>query len=365
MSPKYLIKQLSLKQRFALELNRLLTKNMRELHQLRQLFWECTLRCNLACEHCGSDCKNSSTQPDMPLNDFLEVLDSITPHVDTHKTLIILSGGEPTMRKDLEQIGRAINERQFPWGMVTNGMLLNETRLQKLVDAGLRSITVSLDGLEEDHNWMRGHKESFANALKAIQNIAKFSELTWDVVTCVNQRSIQSLNELKKLLIDNGVKRWRLFTIFPQGRASENSQLRLSPKQHRQLMEFITEQRSDQAISISYQCEGFLGSYEGKVRNHLYQCSAGVSIAGILCNGDISACTSIRCNYVQGNIYKDDFWQVWQNKYKRYRNRQWMHTKRCAECNMFRYCEGGGMHMRDNDGNMTFCQYRNLLGLEQ
>ena len=51
-----------------------------EEHRLRQLFWECTLRCNAACLHCGSDCRISSEVRDMPASDFLKVIDSLTPH---------------------------------------------------------------------------------------------------------------------------------------------------------------------------------------------------------------------------------------------------------------------------------------------
>ena len=364
MSLQDTVTNISLKQRIALELNRKLNQNMRSLHELKQLFWECTLRCNLSCRHCGSDCKISARQEDMPLKDFLRVLDSITPHVNPNEVLIILSGGEPSMRQDLEVCGREFQRRGFPWGMVTNGMAITEERLNRLVAAGLRSITVSIDGFEEDHNWMRGHKESFNRAIRAVKCIAKHPQLSWDVVTCINQRTVTYLPQLKDYLYNQGIKNWRLFTIFPQGRATENQELRLKHDQHKQLMEFLVEARKDPAMHVYYECEGFLGGYEGKVRDHLYQCIAGVSVAGVLINGDISACTSIRCNYVQGNIYKDDFWQIWDKGYKPYRDRQWMRHGKCADCKVFRYCEGGGMHLRDDEGNMTFCQYRNLLGIE-
>ena len=74
---------LSLKQKVGLELERQLRKNHKQLHPLRQLFWECTSRCNLHCLHCGSDCKTEALAPDMPAEDFLKVIDEqITPHVD-------------------------------------------------------------------------------------------------------------------------------------------------------------------------------------------------------------------------------------------------------------------------------------------
>ena len=62
----------------ALEIFRRMKHERVEEHPLRQLFWECTLRCNVRCRHCGSDCKSSPATPDMPLQDFLKVLDSIS-----------------------------------------------------------------------------------------------------------------------------------------------------------------------------------------------------------------------------------------------------------------------------------------------
>ena len=79
-----------------------------KLHELNYLFWECTLRCNFGCLHCGSDCTKEAEVPDMAMQDFLNVLDNIAPHVDTKKTMIVLTGGEPTVRKDLEICGREI-----------------------------------------------------------------------------------------------------------------------------------------------------------------------------------------------------------------------------------------------------------------
>ena len=76
-------------------------------HKLRTLFWECTLRCNLACRHCGSDCRVDPGVPDMPLADFLKVLDEeVTPHNRPEDVLLIFSGGEVLVRSDLEEAGR-------------------------------------------------------------------------------------------------------------------------------------------------------------------------------------------------------------------------------------------------------------------
>ena len=390
---------MNLRKRIIFELERLRRKNLQQLHPLQQLFWESTLRCNVHCLHCGSDCSSSEVTPDMPAEDFLRVIDqSVTPHVDPHKVLIIISGGEPLMRKDLAEVGAALKQRGYPWGMVTNGLALTEKRFKELMAAGLRSIAISFDGLELDHNWLRQHPLAFEGATRAIKLAAQFgvqrgstvvqhgsklsnterealnnieqaptpaeqpNGLVWDVVTCVNQRTINQLDEMQQYLWSIGVRNWRLITIDPMGRAAENPELILTPEQHRQVLDYIREKRK-QGLHISYSCEGFMPEYEMEIRDHLFHCAAGISIASILIDGSISACTSVRGKYYQGNIYKDDFWDVWENGFEPYRNRKWMKKlEPCNNCKLFRYCEGGGMHLRQEDGALMLCHHNKLMG---
>ena len=352
---------MNIRKRIIFELERLRRKNLQQLHPLQQLFWESTLRCNVHCLHCGSDCSSSEVTPDMPAEDFLRVIDqSVTPHVDPHKVLIIISGGEPLMRTDLAEVGAALKQRGYPWGMVTNGLAMTEKRFKELMASGLRSMAISFDGMKDNHNWMRQHPLAFDGATRAIKLAAATPSLTWDVVTCVNQRTINQLDEMREYLWSIGVRNWRLITIDPMGRAAENPELLLSPEQHRYLLDYIRDRRKE-GLHISYSCEGFMPDYEGEIRDYLFHCMAGISVASILIDGSISACTSIRGKYYQGNIYKDDFWDVWENRFESYRNREWMRKQApCNNCKLFRYCEGGGMHLRREDGSLMLCHHNKL-----
>ena len=325
---------LTLKKKLALELWRQKENLIREEHPLRQLFWECTLRCDLKCRHCGSDCKMKAASSDMPKEDFLHVLDSIAAKTDPHKVFVIISGGEPLMRRDIEECGRAIYEKGFPWGMVTNGLHLTPQRWQELLKASIHSMTISLDGLEEDHNWMRGNDQSFQMVSQAIDMLVATEGFLFDIVTCVNRRNYPKLDEIKEFLISKGVKRWRLFTVFPVGRAALDPDMRLTNEEFRGVFDYIKKVREED--------------------------QAGVTVGSVTADGSIAACASIRADYHQGNIYEDDFMEVWENRYAAYRQREWMRTGECANCKYFRYCQGNGMHLRDADGKLLFCHLHRL-----
>lgn len=352
---------ISLRKRIGLELARKIRENRKKQHALRQLFWECTHRCNLSCKHCGSDCKQSAVHKDMPAEDFLAVIDSIAPFVEKHKVSIIITGGEPLVRQDLETVGMELYKREFPWGIVSNGLLLTRRRLDSLLAAGMHAITISLDGFEEAHNWLRGHPQSFTRASEAIRMLSGEKELRWDVVTCVNGRNFKDLPRFKEYLIELGVKEWRIFTIFPVGRAAEHSELQLSDADFTALLEFIKQTRQEKTIRLNFACEGFLGGYEAEVRDSFYSCNAGISVASVLVDGSISACPSIRSNFSQGNIYKDNFMDVWENGYQTFRKREWLRSGQCTQCSLFRYCEGNGMHLHDETGKLLVCHYLRIV----
>jgi radical SAM enzyme (rSAM/lipoprotein system) len=355
--------KIPLKKKILLNLYAIKKSSEAVVHELNYLFWECTIRCNMSCLHCGSDCSRDTTTPDMPLPHFLNVLDTIAISATPSKIVIAITGGEPLIRADLAEAGLEITKRGFPWGMVTNGYLLTREKMNDLLDAGIGSMAISLDGLEADHNWFRGNEQSFKRAIAAIGHAAgsNKNEFIFDIVTCVNKRNFKDLEKIKSILIDNGVKKWRLVSIFPKGRAQDNPELKLTGEQLRQTLDFIKLTRDEGKIIASYGCEGFLGGYEMETRDFPFYCRAGIGIGSVLVDGSISACPSLRADYIQGSIYKDNFMDIWNNRFQVMRNRNWLKTGECTKCKVWKYCKGNGLHLRkENTGELLYCNYKAL-----
>lgn len=331
-------------------------------HELNYLFWECTTRCNLNCLHCGSDCHSDSTHPDMPRQDFLRALDTLEK--PAKHFIVALTGGEPLLRKDLEEVGMEIRKRGMRWGMVTNGHLYDRKRHDSLLSAGMGALTISVDGLEKSHDWLRNRPGSFAKVDRAIALAAASKRLNFDVVTCVNRRNFKELVPIYRYLQEKGVKAWRLFTIIPIGRAVENPELILSDREFKQTLDFITEHRKKGDMDVKFSCEGYVGAYESKVRDTPFFCRAGINIGSILIDGSISACPNIDRSFIQGNIYKDNFHHIWKTKFAPFRDRSWNRKGPCAECKDYVNCLGNGLHNWHGDKSKALvCHQGKLEGL--
>ncbi|MCK5821982.1 MAG: TIGR04133 family radical SAM/SPASM protein [Bacteroidales bacterium] len=352
----------SLKQKALLKSFRHYRKAETALHPLNYLFWECTLRCNLSCLHCGSDCHVDSEVPDMPSDIFLREMEHIAQKYDPTKIMVVITGGEPLLRKDLPEIGFKLRKMGFKWGIVTNGYSLTPNIYNSLVNCGLGAITLSLDGQESDHNWIRNRQDAYSKAMNALNLILSTPRVQSDVVSCVNKRTINKLPEIFNDLKKRGLKTWRLFTITPIGRALDYPELDLSADEFTSLMNFIQAKRAENSeLTVNFSCESYLGTYEGKVRDGLFFCRAGINIGSILADGSVSACPNIDRELIQGSIYKNRFTEIWENNFIPFRDRSWTKIGLCKTCKEYKYCEGSGLHWwRMSDKQLLKCHYSEI-----
>ena len=318
-------------------------------HPLRDLFWECTLSCNAKCKHCGSSAEKRKYDGELTTEEIKSAFKQIAESMDASKILINVTGGEPLVRQDLcEVMEYASKELGFHWGMTTNGILLNEKNIEKLKNANMESISVSIDGLQETHDEFRGVPGSY-NII--MNNIKKLKEADFvkhlQVTTVFHKKNINQLQELYDIMKNLGLDSWRLVSMDPIGRANENSELLLDGKELKELLDFIKSKNKKHCLQLSYGCPGFLGlDYEKEVRRQYFYCRTGISVASILYNGDLFVCPNVPrvSRLIQGNIRTDNFKEVWDNKYTEFRDKNRMACEECNKCENWDYCLGGALH---------------------
>ncbi|MBQ7499574.1 MAG: radical SAM protein, partial [Clostridia bacterium] len=205
---------------------------------LRWLFFELTDKCNLGCRHCGSRCTADGRT--LSVEDIERTLGSL----GSEKPMICLTGGEPLLQPDFFEIAARVSSMGFSWGMTTNGTLIDGEAAEKLREAGMSTVSVSLDGMEDSHDNLRRRKGAWKLALRGLRSLigAGFEP---QVTTVVHRDNINDLDPLYDLLCGIGIKSWRPINVEPIGRACEEGELLLKPEQFAALIGYIREKRFD------------------------------------------------------------------------------------------------------------------------
>ncbi|MHB8873226.1 MAG: radical SAM protein [Myxococcaceae bacterium] len=320
---------------------------------LTYLFWECTLRCNLRCAHCGSSCEARSPLRELTTAEVKGILDTIALDFDARRIFATITGGEPLLRPDLYEVAGHMRGLGMKTSLVTNGTLLGPKEAKRLVDGGMRTVTVSVDGLAAEHEQMRG-KGTFPGALAGITAAREAGFTTVEAVTCARPANLNGLPALERAVRDAGANRWRLITLDRMGRLADPAAaggLWLEPPDVRRLLAFIESRRQELArdkdpFDVSFSCGGFLGvRREPRVRE-AGQCYAGLCIASILCDGSVSACPSLPRSFIQGSAREQRFSRIWREAFRKHRETPWRREGRCQDCSWFETCLGGGLHER-------------------
>ncbi len=356
----------------------MLTKNQKKEHmtelaaykkmlwkqpQLRNLFLELTMECNERCLHCGSRCGELSSEL-LRVEDYKLFLDKIKADFGTEGLQLCVTGGEPLLRPDFFEIMGYAHSLGFHWGMTSNGTLIDETVAKQLQECGMSTISISVDGLTETHDWFRqtpGGYRAAMNGVEALLSNGSFEHV--QITTVVHRKNIGELEELYRILQDVDIDSWRVIGLEPIGRAEDMPELLLTPQDQVTLFDFIKEKRR-QGEPVQYGCCHYLGTeYEREVRDWYFICNAGIYTVSVMANGDIGACLDIerRPELIYGNILKDDFTEVWKNRFEVYRQNLYEKNETCRSCTEREFCGGGSFHSWDFDGNRQKMCFKGTL----
>ncbi len=338
--------------------------------------WELTLACDQKCAHCGP--RAGKRRPgELTTEEALLVVDELA---ELGVGEVVLIGGEAYLRGDVTTIVRAIRAHGMRCTMTTGGLNLNAKRAKALVEAGVGSITVSIDGLRDNHDHVRGVPGSWDRAFAAIRNI----KAAGGKVACnsqINALTMPDLLPLLELLAAEGIHSWQLQITVPHGNAADHPELIVQPYMFPKLYE-VLERVLDRAAELGVRIWpgnnlGYFGPLEARLRaaqkKHFRGCTAGVTTLGIESDGSIKNCPSLGGpNNVGGNVRDHAIRDLWERTYemgyirRRTREDLWGF---CGDCYYADTCMAGctaaAEPLLGRPGNNPFCFHRAATLAEQ
>lgn len=341
--------------------------------------WEVTMGCNMRCGHCGSSCE--TPQPDeLTTEKALDLCDQLA---DIGIKWITLSGGEPLARQDTPDLVKRLSDKGVSVKIITNGWLVDAKMAEALKRNGISTVAISIDGTEEIHDKIR-KEGAFAHAADAFAALRAHG-IDTGAVTTITKQNIDILGELKDELIKMGVKTWQVQLGLPMGNLKERPDWVIEPSQVEDIIDFCYSVAREGRIKIfPADCIGYYTNKELEIKKISYGtgnvslwdgCNAGTRGFGILQNGDILGCTSIRdSKFIEGNIKERSLKDIWEDEkaflWRRNMTKE-MLGGNCKTCRYGNKCLGGCTNTRltmDEDiySENRYCAYNlNLKKMEK
>lgn len=330
--------------------------------------WELTLRCDLACRHCGSRA-GLPREAELTLTEALDVVRQLA-ELGTREVAFI--GGEAYLNPDWLTIVRAVTDAGIRATMTTGARALDASLARRAAAAGLQAVSVSVDGLEATHDHLRAVKGSYKAALAAIGHIGDagmrpFANTQW------NRLNLPEVEPLGDVLLEAGIKAWQIQVTGPMGRAADREDWLLQPYDMLELFEKLGRVAA-RAIAAGVTVNagnnmGYFGPYEHLIRVEYWKgCAAGRHVMGIESNGDVKGCPSLpSAPYVGGNLRQHSVRTIWERSdalafaRERGTDELWGFCKGCyyaAECKGG--CSWTSHTLLGRRGNMPYCHHRAL-----
>lgn len=334
--------------------------------------WELTLRCDLACRHCGS--RAGTARPDELTRD--EALALVVELAGLGVREVTLIGGEVYLYPAWLDVIRAIRENGMACSVVSGGRQLTRERAAAAKHAGVQSIAVSIDGDAVTHDRLRGLEGSHRAALAALGAV-RDAGLPVAVNTQINRLSLPHLPEVFEVVRGAGAHGWQLQLTVPAGRAADEPEILLQPYDLLALFPLLARlKKSCDELGITFlpgNNVGYFGPHDHELRRlascgHSASCPAGRLGLGIEANGDIKGCPSLPSDaWVGGNVREHPLQAIWERsaplRYNRDRSVDdlWGY---CRSCYYADECRAGCTWMSSSlfgrPGNNPYCHHRAL-----
>ncbi|TNF55823.1 radical SAM protein [bacterium] len=316
--------------------------------------WEITRRCNLKCVHCRSSSElEVGDHPDFSTKEAYRVIDDIASYA---KPVIVLSGGEPLLRKDVFDIARYGTEKGLRMCIATNGTLVTDKICEEIKTSGIRIVSLSLDGASEDiHDDFRKQKGAFAGTINAARLFKKHG-IEFIVNSSFTRRNQEEISRVYELAKNLGATAWYMFMIVPTGRGEEIMDELISKEDYEEVLDWHYQmEKGEKDMLVRPTCaphyyrvvlQKSKGEQEKFERRSLKfstggakGCIAGQLIALIDVDGNVLPCSYFP-KYA-GNVREQSFKAIWEDSelfqdlrnFKKYKGK-------CGTCEFINVCGG-------------------------
>lgn len=321
--------------------------------------WNCTRQCNLKCLHCYASAGGQKSGREMDTAAGMEFIKDVAAF---GAPVILFSGGEPLMRKDLFQLAEYARSQGLRVAISTNGTLITPEIAVKLRDIGFAEVGISIDGIDSNNDRFRGKKGAYESALKGIRNCVKEGlrvslRLT---MTAYNHREIPAILELTE---KEDINRICFYHLAYSGRGGELQKQDISHEETRRALDIICDTTLDmyqrglnkEVLTVGSHTDGVY-LYLKLLKLDPARAVKAMELLSI--NGGNSSGMKISSVDDRGNVHPDQFWwhynvgnvlerkfsEIWADSTEPLlhglRQRKKLLKGRCGKCKYLSICNG-------------------------
>ena len=318
---------------------------------LRMIAWEITRSCNLSCLHCRAAAERGPYAGELDGEEAMRLIDHIASF---SRPVVILTGGEPLLRKDVFDLARHGTERGLRMVIAPNGTLLDPEKTRLLKTSGIQRVSISLDGAcAESHDAFRQVEGAFAGALRGIEMLKK-GDLAFQINTTVTKRNFSELPEILNLAVRLGAAAHHIFLLVPTGRGRTLGGETVDAEDYEKILHWFYDQREKHPLQLKATCAPHYyrilrqrAKIEGKKitpETHGLDamtrgCLGGIGFCFISHRGDVQPCGYLE--RISGNVRSQNLQDIWENSdlFRTLRDFS-VYKGKCGRCEYTRICGG-------------------------
>ncbi|MDV0447028.1 putative mycofactocin radical SAM maturase MftC [Methanosarcinaceae archaeon Ag5] len=326
--------------------------------------WNMTKRCNLKCVHCYAHAVDPEVvgQDELTTEEGKALIDDLA---EFGSPVMLFSGGEPLLRKDLVELAKYAKEKGMRAVISTNGTLITKEKAKQLKEVGLSYVGISFDGMEDVNDLFRGHKGAFADALQGLKNCQE-EGIKVGLRFTINKHNVTEIPAIFDFLEKEKIPRICFYHLVYSGRGSTMVEEDLTLEESRAAVDLIMEKTADlhargfpaEVLTVDNHCDApyiYLRLLEENPERaaDVYELlqmnqgnSTGIGIGCVSWDGSVHPDQFWR-HYTLGNVRERKFSEIWTDTsdplMKGLKNRKELlmqNAPKCARCQWIDVCNG-------------------------